>query len=284
MKRKYVLLTLSSVCLLFALRPLSSYAFFRLVGFEGQPIKAGLALLTYSALTYYWLRQEQDRQWKMLVGIVILLPVLMAYLPMHIRHFERMQVSIPTTIAHGAGIFLGYITASVTRPIRLGLNIGLVISALWLSTQGYNLWMHKLHFDSYSGSINEKLPNFSLRDEEGSCVDAASLRGKLVILDFWNTGCGVCFQKFPLLQDYHQRYSTKAGIQFYAVNIPLTHDQPQDARKAIRKRKYTFPVLYADERSLATLFKVCVYPTVVVIDSTQRIVYRGNLEGLESLL
>lgn len=264
--KKYVLLVLSSVGLFVALSPLSSYSFFRLVGFAGQPIKAGLAILTYCALTYYWLNQKQTMQWKIIVGISALLPVLIGYLPMYIRDFDGMRVALPSTIAHVAGVFFGYVMSNATQQFKLGMSLVLIPSALWVSTQGYELWMHKLHFDSYSGSNNEKLPNFSLRDERGSVVNIASLKGKFVVLDFWNTGCGACFQKFPLLEQYHERYLTNASVKFYAVNIPLSRDKPRDANNIIKKKSYKFPVLYAAERSLATLFKVRVYPTVVVID------------------
>lgn len=277
------MLILSSVGLFFILAPLSSYTFFRLTGFEGQPIKAGLAVVTYCALTYYWLSQAQARQWKILVGVAMLLPVLIRYLPGYIWDFDRIQVALPTTIAFGVGVFSGYVLVNANQRLKTGLSLTLILTALWVSTQGYELWMHKLHFGSYVGSTNEKLPDFSLRDEQGKTVNKASLKGKVVVLDFWNTGCGACFQKFPLLEEYQKHYSINANVKFYAVNIPLARDKPLDAIDAIKQRNYKFSVLYADKSSLATLFNVKIYPTVVVIDSAQRIIYRGKLEGIGDL-
>jgi len=277
MVKKYFLLLLSSLVLFAILIPFGGY----LYGLGGHHIKASLALIAYSLLTYYWLQQSRETQWWYSVGVIMLLPLLLLYTPIYVRDFEGSLVSLPSTLAHVIGIIFGYIITLCKRPFRIITGSLILLVSLWTTIQGYDLWIHKLNYGNFLGQINEPLPNFSLKDQQGIPTNLTSLRGKFIVLDFWNTGCGVCFQKFPILEQYHQRSLAGGNAKFFAVNIPLTRDKPQDARQAIEKKNYTFPILYANEQSLASLFGVKSYPTVIVISPSQQIIYRGELEGID---
>lgn len=277
---KYFLLLLSSVILFALLIPFGGY----LYGIGGHPIKASLALIMYAALTYYWLQQGGSMPWRIWVGLLMLLPIILLYLPIYIQDFEGSQLSLPSSIAHGLGIGFGYLLAVANRPTKLILALLVLGVSYWTSDQGYDLWLHKMNYGTYLGQTDEVLPSGSFRDQQGAAVDITRWKGQFIVLDFWNTGCGICFKKFPLLEQYHQRYSPETKTKFFAVNIPLKRDKPNDAQQAIGRKNYSFPVLYAKDDSLASLFGIRSYPTVIVIDPSQRIVYRGELEGIRSLL
>ena len=110
------------------------------------------------------------------------------------------------------------------------------------------------------------------------------MAGKFIVLDFWNTGCGVCFKKFPKLEHYYARYKYNPNVKFFAVNSPLRRDTVGQAAATIQKYGYTFPVLYAENAVVNSAFNVHSFPTVIIIDSAQRIVYRGNLDGIDAVL
>ncbi|MCC5612653.1 TlpA family protein disulfide reductase [Nostoc sp. CHAB 5834] len=211
------------------------------------------------------------------------LPLLLIYLPVYLRDFSGTQLSLPSTLAHLLGIVFGYFLTYASNQFKLLLASSLILASGWVSLQGYDLWLHKLNYGTYSGLISEPAPAFVVRDDQGRLQTEASFKGKFVVLDFWTTSCGVCFQKFPHLQQYYTRYQNNPRVKFFAINIPLDRDKPQDAQEAIRKRHYTFPVLYAEDRLAESLFKIKGYPTVIVINPAQQIIYRGELDGVEKI-
>ncbi len=56
-----------------------------------------------------------------------------------------------------------------------------------------------------------------MKDPAGKSVSLKSLRGKIVLLDFWATWCGPCRMAMPGLQKLHDRYKDKP-VAIYGVN------------------------------------------------------------------
>jgi hypothetical protein len=51
----------------------------------------------------------------------------------------------------------------------------------------------------------------------------------------------------------------------------------------IRKRNYTFPTLYAADKSVAELLKIEGFPTTLIVHNGT-VIYRGDIEGVEDVL
>ncbi len=63
--------------------------------------------------------------------------------------------------------------------------------------------------------------NFTLKDVAGKDVKLASLKGKVVLLDFWATWCGPCKIEIPWFIEFQQKYG-KDGLQVVGVSIDDT--------------------------------------------------------------
>ena len=62
------------------------------------------------------------------------------------------------------------------------------------------------------------LRHLSLRDLQGQEHSLSSLRGKLVVLNFWATWCAPCREEMPLLVSLQKRYGTR-GIQVIGASV-----------------------------------------------------------------
>ena len=63
--------------------------------------------------------------------------------------------------------------------------------------------------------------NFTLKDVDGDEVKLASLKGKVVLLDFWATWCGPCKIEIPWFIEFQNKYG-KDGLQVVGVSVDDT--------------------------------------------------------------
>ncbi|MCE2881931.1 MAG: TlpA family protein disulfide reductase [Planctomycetaceae bacterium] len=104
-------------------------------------------------------------------------------------------------------------------------------------------------------------PDFALKDLAGAEVTLASLKGKVVLLDFWATWCGPCKMAMPTIQKLHDEYKDK-GVVVLGVNT--WEQQPDAARKYIEQKKFTYGCRFSGD-ALAEAYGVPGIPTLVVI-------------------
>ena len=104
--------------------------------------------------------------------------------------------------------------AAPARATATGAAVGLVLLALVaLNTFGVVRGWEMLR--PVTGG--RPAPLFSLERAEGGRVELASLRGKVVLLDFWASWCEPCVREMPLLATV-QRELGPRGLQVVAVN------------------------------------------------------------------
>ncbi len=146
---------------------------------------------------------------------------------------------------------------------------------------GWDLWVHKRNFGTFTGKVQAyKLPEkFEAFDEQKNLLSDNSLQNKIVLLDFWTTTCGICFQKFPQVQAVYDKYKNDTSVMILAVNSPIEEDKPNQAFSDIREEGHSFPVVVTTDADLAEKFGVKGYPTTFVINPNGQIIYKGDIEG-----
>ena len=105
-------------------------------------------------------------------------------------------------------------------------------------------------------------PDFTLTDLAGKPVKLSSLRGKVVLLDFWATWCGPCRIEMPRVQKLHREFRAK-GLVVYGVNVG---EGAAKVRPFLTKNSYTFPILLDREKSVMEKYGVNGIPTLVIVD------------------
>ena len=129
-------------------------------------------------------------------------------------------------------------------------------------------------------------PDVTYMNLKGEKISAQSLRGKVVIVNFWATSCSICVAEMPEMvatyNMYHQR-----GLEFVAVAMHF--DPPNLVLDYAETRQLPFHVALDLEGKLAQTFgDVKLTPTTFLIDKQGRIIKRyvgkPSFEELHKLL
>lgn len=111
-------------------------------------------------------------------------------------------------------------------------------------------------------------PDFTVTMFDGDEVHLASLRGKVVLLNFWATWCPPCREELKRVQsDIVERF---AGREF--VFLPVSRGEERDAVAAFREQNgYTFPMGLDPERKIYDLFASNFIPRNFLIDKDGKV-------------
>lgn len=78
---------------------------------------------------------------------------------------------------------------------------------------------------------------------QGGPLTLKDLRGKVVLLRFWLTGCPYCIATAPALNEFHEKYHDK-GFVVVGLHHPKSEQakNPDTVREAIQKLGFHFPI------------------------------------------
>src|SRR5437764_1505959 len=65
---------------------------------------------------------------------------------------------------------------------------------------------------------NRPAPNFALAGIDGRTVRLSDYRGKVVLLNFWYTGCAPCREETPALEAAYKKLAPQ-GLQIIGMNV-----------------------------------------------------------------
>lgn len=129
-------------------------------------------------------------------------------------------------------------------------------------------------------AIGSSAPDIVLPDTEGVNRKLSSLKGKVVLIDFWASWCGPCRKENPNVVAVYAKYKDK-GFEVFSVSL----DKDRDAwLKAIAKDNLTWPNHVSDlkywKSAGAVAYGVSSIPYTVLIDKKGKIVAK-KLRGAE---
>lgn len=126
--------------------------------------------------------------------------------------------------------------------------------------------------------VGRDAPNFELPAVDGTLVNLADFRGKVVVLDFWTTWCPTCIVELPMNTAVAKRYADR-GVAFLAVNAG---EKPDRVKAFLADNGIDAPVLLDETTKTALAYDAQYLPLVVVIDANGRIVAHASLTPEEA--
>lgn len=134
-----------------------------------------------------------------------------------------------------------------------------------------------LSSQSFAASVGSAAPPIQLQSlTTGQMMPLSSLRGKVVLVDFWASWCVPCRKSLPLFNDLRARIGADK-FEIYAVNLD---ENKSDALGFLAKYPVSYPVVWDQAQSTPEQYQVMGMPSSYLVDQNGvlRAVHKGFKE------
>lgn len=115
-------------------------------------------------------------------------------------------------------------------------------------------------------------PDVSFTTLDGQTRQLSSLKGKVVLVNFWATTCTTCVAEMPKLVETYNKFAPKG---FETVAIAMDYDPPEYVRNYAQKNGLPFTVALDSGGKAAKGFEeVRLTPTTFLLDKQGRVVQK----------
>lgn len=109
----------------------------------------------------------------------------------------------------------------------------------------------------------QKAPNFKLKAQDGSVVELAKLKGKVVVVNFWATWCGPCRREIPGFMEVYKQYKDK-GLEI--VGVSLDQEGWDVVKPYLQRMPINYPVVIGDGNLADAYGGIDAIPATFIID------------------
>ena len=133
--------------------------------------------------------------------------------------------------------------------------------------------LHAGEFQKWTGA---RTPPLSLKGLDGRARTLASVRGKVVVVNFWATWCEPCRTELPAFDKLREEFGERR-LEVWGVNYA---EPAQRVRRFLEQVPVGFSVLMDEEGAVSKQWGVRVLPATFVLGTDGRIRYalRGEIE------
>lgn len=114
-------------------------------------------------------------------------------------------------------------------------------------------------------------PHFVARTTEGERLTNDSLKGKVVLIEFWATWCQYCKKDEPALESLTKEFN-KDGLIVLAVDMG---EPRRKVKKYLESSPRSCKIVLAEDTTLAAICEAKTYPLYILIDR------EGNIAGVQ---
>lgn len=117
----------------------------------------------------------------------------------------------------------------------------------------------------------EPAPRFNATTTAGEKFSNASVKGKVVLLEFWTTWCGFCADEAAFVDKLGHEFADK-GMILLAIDVG---ESKKTVKKYLEQHPRDCKIVLMEDTNLAAMYQATVYPIYVVIDRD------GNIAGTQ---
>src|SRR5215470_3233456 len=126
----------------------------------------------------------------------------------------------------------------------------------------------------------EAAPRFSATTTAGEKFSNDSIKGKVVLLEFWTTWCGFCADEAAFVDKIGKELAPK-GLVLLAIDVG---ESKKTVKKYLEQHPRDCKIVMMEDTNLAAMYAATVYPIYVVIDREGFIVGTQRGAGGEGAL
>jgi cytochrome c biogenesis protein CcmG/thiol:disulfide interchange protein DsbE len=144
------------------------------------------------------------------------------------------------------------------QALAVGLVAGLLALLIWKVAQG----------SQKEAGIGKVAPDFTLdRLDRAGTLQLSSLRGKVVVINFWASWCHPCREEAPALEAASKQFGDKAVV----VGVDV-RDESGAARSFLRKYDLTYPAVHDNRDVTWPKYGLTGLPETFFLDRRGRVV------------
>jgi peroxiredoxin len=125
--------------------------------------------------------------------------------------------------------------------------------------------------------IGDIAPDIDLLQPDGTKLKLSSLRGKIVLIDFWASWCGPCRAEFPNVKIAYEKYKSK-GFEIYGVSLDDNNVKWTTAIQSMGLNWKHVCDFKGWGTAPAKVYKVSGIPATFLIDKNGKVIAK-NLRG-----
>jgi cytochrome c biogenesis protein CcmG, thiol:disulfide interchange protein DsbE len=129
-------------------------------------------------------------------------------------------------------------------------------------------------------STRDAAPSFAAKALSGETFTNQSVRGSVVLLQFWTTWCPVCREDQPAVESIGSEFAAQ-GLVVLAVDV---HEPEATVRQYLRERPRSCPIVLTQDTDLVAKYKPHSFPLYVVLDRDGNVAGTQNGGGSEESL
>ena len=153
------------------------------------------------------------------------------------------------------------------------------IVAVALAFTSYTAFADHHGGDKEKGAkVGQAAPDFSLKDQDGKTVSLSELKGKVVVLEWFNQGCPYVVKHYKTTKTMNktaEQYKDK-DVVWLAINT--TGKTDAENKETAQAWSIKHPILNDTTTSVAQSYGAKTTPHMFVIDKEGKLVYKGAID------
>jgi len=121
--------------------------------------------------------------------------------------------------------------------------------------------------------VNKPLPSLPLKTLDGKSLDPSTLKGKVVLLDFFASWCGICKAELPHLKTAYAKYQNNPNVTFLLVSVD---EDPKRLERYLADMKFPFAVARVPIETAETAMGFDNVPATFYLDPQGVVRYQTN--------